>query len=77
MGNLGMRTGTTQINITKGIQEMEERISPLGDMIEELDISIKEKVKSKKFLTQNIQDIWETMIKPNLRIIGAEEGEEP
>ena len=32
--------------------------------------------KSKKFLIQNIHEIWDTMIRPNLRIIGIEEGEE-
>ena len=30
----------------------------------------------KKFLTENIQQIWNTMKRPNLRIIGIEEGEE-
>jgi hypothetical protein len=38
---------------------------------------IKENIKSKKFLTQNIQEIQDTMKRPNLRIIGKEEdGEE-
>ena len=36
----------------------------------------KENVKSEKFLTQNIQEIWDTMKRTNLRIIGIEEGEE-
>ena len=36
----------------------------------------KENSKSNKFLTQNIQEIWGTMKRPNLRIIGVEEGEE-
>ena len=52
MENLGKRTGTTDANITTKIQEMEERISGIGDNIEEMDISIKENVKCKKFLTQ-------------------------
>jgi hypothetical protein len=30
----------------------------------------------KKFLTQNIQKIWNTIRIPNLRIIGFEEGKE-
>jgi hypothetical protein len=30
----------------------------------------------KKLLTQNIQEIWDTMKRPNLRIIGMEEDEE-
>jgi hypothetical protein len=36
----------------------------------------KENVKAKKFLTQNVQEIWNTMKRPNLGIIGIEEGEE-
>jgi hypothetical protein len=44
-------------------------------MIEEIDTSGKENVKSKKCLTQNIQEIWDTMKIPNLRIIRIEEDE--
>ena len=60
MKNLGKRTGTTDANITNRIQEMKRRISGIKDMIEDIDTSIKENVKSKKFLTQNIQEIWYT-----------------
>ena len=45
-------------------------------MIEETDTSVKENVKSKKFLTQNIQENWGTMKRLNLRIIGREERED-
>ena len=68
MKNLGKRTGTTDINITNRIQEMEERIQGI-----EIDTPVKENAKSKKFLTQNIQKIWDTMKRPNLKIIGIEE----
>ena len=37
---------------------------------------IKENSKSNKFSSQNIQEIWYTIKRPNLRIIGVEEGEE-
>ena len=37
---------------------------------------IKENIKSNKFLTWNIQEIWNTMKRPNLGIIGVEEWEE-
>ena len=37
---------------------------------------MKENTKSKKFLTQNIQEIQDTMRRPNLRIIGIEESED-
>jgi hypothetical protein len=44
---------------------MEERISG----IEYIDTLVKENTKYKKVLTQNIQEIWDTMKRPNLRII--------
>ena len=37
MENLGKRTGTTDISITNGIQEIEERISDKEYTIEEID----------------------------------------
>jgi hypothetical protein len=49
---------------------MEERISGIEDT------SVKKIIKSKKFLTQNIQEIWDTMKRPYLRIIGVEESED-
>jgi hypothetical protein len=51
------------------IQEIEERISGAEDSIENIDTTIKENVKCKKLLTQNIQEIQDTMRRPNLRII--------
>lgn len=42
-------------------------------MTEEVDTLVKENAKSKKLLTQNIQKIWDTMKRANLRIIGIEE----
>lgn len=41
-----------------------------------MNISGKENSKSKKFVTQSIQEIWSTMKFPNLRIIGIKEGED-
>jgi hypothetical protein len=37
---------------------------------------VKENTKSKKLLTQNIQEIQDTMRRPNLRIIGIEESKD-
>ena len=68
--------GTTEASITNRIQEMEERISGVEDTVEEIDLSVKENIKSNKFLIQNIQENWDTKKRPNLRIIGIEEGEE-
>ena len=53
---------------------MEQRISIVEDMTEETDTSIKENIESNKFLAQNIQEIWDTMKRPNVRIIGIEKG---
>jgi hypothetical protein len=56
------------------MQEIEEKISGIEDMIKEID-KLDKNAKCKKFLTQNIQEMWDTMKRPNLRIIGIEEGE--
>jgi uncharacterized coiled-coil protein SlyX len=58
------------------IQEIEERISGAEDTIENIDTTVKENTKCKKLLTQNIQEIQDTMRRPNLRIICIEESED-
>ena len=73
---LSKRSGTTDVSITNRIQEMEERISGAEDTLAEMDSSTKENLKSNKSLTQNIQEIWDTVKRPNIRKIGIEEGEE-
>ena len=45
------------------------------NIIENIDTTVKENAKCKKLLTQNIQEIQDTMRKPNLRIIGIDENE--
>jgi hypothetical protein len=40
---------------------MEERLSSVEDIMEEVDILVKENAKCKKFLTQNTQEIWDTI----------------
>ena len=62
--NLGKRTETTESSITNRIQEIEERISDYEDTIEKINVLIKENSKSKKFSSQNIQEIWD-IIKKN------------
>jgi hypothetical protein len=54
---LGKRTGSTDASITNRIKTMEERISGIEDTIEEIDTSVKENVKPKKFLTQTSRKI--------------------
>ena len=53
-----------------------ERLSDAVDTIEEINSLMKENSKFNKFLTKKIQEIWDTMKRPNLRIIGVEEREE-
>ena len=71
--NLGKRSGDIDANITNRIEEIEERISSTENTIENIDTTIKENAKWKKILTQNIQEIQDTLRRPNLRIICIEE----
>lgn len=54
---------------------MKERISGIEDTMQQMHTLVKENAKSKTFLTENIQAIWNT-ISPNLRKIGRKEREE-
>ena len=76
MENLGKRSGITDVSITNRIQEIEERIPDVEDTIEEIDTTVKENSKHKKLLTQSIQEIQDTMKRPNLRIMGIEENKD-
>jgi hypothetical protein len=58
------------------IGEMEERISGAEDSIQNMGTTIKENAKCKKILSQNIQEIQDTVRRPNLRITGVDENEE-
>ncbi|KAL6087914.1 hypothetical protein STEG23_008170 [Scotinomys teguina] len=73
---LSKRSGNKDTSITNKIQEMEDRISNVEDTIEEIDSTVKENTKTKKVIKQNVQEIWDTMKRSNIRIIGIEEGEE-
>jgi hypothetical protein len=74
--NLGRRSGVIDASITNRKQEIEERISGAENTIENIDTIVKENTKCKKLLTQNIQEIQDTMRRPNLRKIGIEESED-
>jgi hypothetical protein len=71
--NLGKRSEVIDASITNIIQEIEERILGTEDTIENVDKTVKQNAKGRKLLTQNIQEIQDTMRKPYLRIIGIEE----
>ena len=73
---LGKKSGTIDASISNIIQEMEERISGAEDSIENIGTTIKENGKFKKILTQKIQEIQDTMRRPNLWIIGVDENED-
>jgi hypothetical protein len=49
MENLGNRSGITDESITNRIQEIEERISGVEATLEDIDTSVKENTKHKKF----------------------------
>ena len=68
--------GVLDARITNRVQKIEERISGVVDTIENIDKTVKENAKCKKLLTQTIQEIQDTMRKPNLRIIDIEESED-
>ena len=84
MENLGKWSETTDTSITNKIQEKEQKISSLECTIDCIAILVKSKTKQNKqtkqtkakmYLTQNIQEIWDTMNRSNLRIMGIEEDE--
>ena len=64
---LGKKSGTIEVSINNKMQKMEERISGAEDSIETMDTTIKENAKCKNILTQNIEEIQDTMRRPNLR----------
>jgi phage shock protein A len=74
--NLGKRSGLIDVSITNRIKKIKERISGAEDTIENIDKTGKENLKYKKFLTQNMQKIKDTMRRPNLRIIGIKESKD-
>jgi len=76
MENQRKRQGAVDTIITNRIQEIEERISGAEDSIEIINTTVKDNVKWKKLLVQNIQEIQDSMRRSNLRIIGIEDRED-
>jgi uncharacterized coiled-coil DUF342 family protein len=66
---LGKKSGIIHLSISKRIQDMKERISGAEDSIENMGTTIKENAKFKKILNQNIQEIQDTMKRPNIKIM--------
>ena len=65
MENLGKQTGTRDKCNQHNTRV--RRISDADDTITKIDALIKENIKSNKLLMLNIQEIWDTMKKPNRR----------
>jgi hypothetical protein len=74
--NLGKISGVIDARITNRIQEIEERISGVEHTIENIETTVKENAKCKKLLNQSIQEVQNTMRRPNLRTIGTKESED-
>lgn len=66
MKKLGTQTGTDKARLTNKIEEMEERITGIEDSIKEMDITVKENMKSKNISCTNIREIWVIKKRPNL-----------
>jgi hypothetical protein len=73
---LGEKSGTIDASISNRIEEMEERISGAKDSRGNMNTTIKENAKYKKILTQNTQEVQDTMRRSNPRIIGIDENED-
>jgi hypothetical protein len=74
--NIGKGSGVIEASITNRIPEIEDTISDAEITIENIDSIVKENGKCKKIVTQNIQEIQETMRRPNLRLICIEKSEQ-
>ena len=74
--NLGKRSGVIDANTTNRTQEIEGRISGAEDTIENTGTRVRENAKCNKLLTQNIQEIQDTIRRPNLRIISIKESKD-
>ena len=74
--NLGKRSGVIDTSIINRIQKIEERITGAEDTTETIDTTVKENAKSKKLLTQNIQEIHDTTRRQKLSIIGIQDSKD-
>ena len=70
------KSGTIHVSISNRLQKTKKRILGTEDSIENMGTTIKETAKCKKILIQSIQEIQDTMRRPNLRIIGINENED-
>lgn len=60
-------TQSLEASLVNRTEETEERLSSLEDKVDVVDSSVKENVNSKSIQTQKIQEIEETLKRPNLQ----------
>jgi chromosome segregation ATPase len=63
-------------SLVNRVQQVENRVSGMEDKAEKLDQTVKDHKSMLRKYNWNMQDIWDTMKRPNLQIMGVEEGEE-
>ena len=63
-------------SITKRLDHLEDRTSDNEDKIFNLENKVAQTEKMVRNHEQNLQELWDIMKRPNLRIIGIEEGTE-
>jgi hypothetical protein len=74
--NLWKRSGVIDASFASRIQEIKERISGAEDNRENIDTTVKGNAKRKRLLTQNPEEIQDTMRRPNLKRIVIEDSED-
>ena len=74
--NLGKRSGVIDTSIINRIQKIEERITGAEDTTKSIDTTVKENARSKRLLTQNIQEIHDTRRRRKLSIIGIQDSKD-
>ena len=72
MEHLGKRSGKTGVSFTNRMQQIEERISSVEDTLEDIETTVKENSRYRKLLAHNIQEMQDTMKRPNLKMFGIE-----
>ena len=63
-------------SITNRIEHLKSRTSDMEDKIFNLETKVDQTEKMVRIHEQNLQELWDIMKRPNLRIIGIEEGTE-
>jgi hypothetical protein len=58
------------------VEQVENRVSRTEDKVEELEQTVKDHEWMLRKYERNMKDIWDTMKRPNLWIMGVEEGEQ-